>query len=512
MRKPKLHFCSIIVFVFIFSCNETEMLPLSEPNSKGFEVLNSRLIIDSPESLTKLLLEAKNDNSYEDFKKNIQSYENSGFKSLMPTFNSDADENIIKEYQAFKLTDSKKIHSRNNLKTNLDEEKSNLNDDVLIADPYFALILNRDREIQVGNNIYKFTDKGLFFTDSSNYDNLIKVAERVQPCMPLSTGPNEIIALDNNVSLYRPTPDPCGGTPPPPPPPYTPPAPPKPLPTKEEIRDNLKVCNYRSTWLDDIFGPSQDCTDNFESDKRIRVKTWSQNYFIFASVGVKVESQNRFMRIWWAEDINEVEVGYSLASFEYDGIDMQWPSSTVDFDYEYGDYVIDQYGQYKGFANNAPRSFFESFPIEDADKTLIKIYLYRTLPEILNLPSNYYNITGKEFNKGVQGIVEDAVKRLKSTLNKEINGNSAVLVYPSADHKKLHFLYTNWRQTETNDNKISETFDWNTAVIGFSTKGGSSDPIYDKPRTYKNFQIVCYGMGRRGSTWKGARISLEDSQ
>ena len=351
----------------------------------------------------------------------------------------------------------------------------------------------------------------MFFTESSNYNNLIKIAEGPQPVEPCEfhlTG--KIIELDNNVNFFIPTPDPCGGLPPP----YTPPTSPKPSPTKEEIRDNLKVCNYRSTWLDDIFGPSQDCTDEFESDKRIRVKTWAQNYLIFASVGVKVESQNRFMGIWWAEDINEVEVGYSLASFEYDGVDMQWPSSTVDFDYEYGDYVIDQHGQYKGFTNNAPRSFFESFPIEDGDKTLIKIYLYRTLPEILKLPSNYLTLTGDDLNKGVQDIVEDAVKMLESTLNKEINGNSAVLVYPSTDHSKLYFLYTNWRQTETNDNRISETFDWNTAVIGFSSTGGGSkpDPIYDKPRTYKNFQILCYGMGRRGSTWKGARISLEDSQ
>ena len=149
MRKSKVNLF-IILFVFIFSCRESELLPTSETSSTGIEVLNNRLAIDSPESLTTLLNEAKRD-SYKEFKKNIQSHENSGgFKSLMPTFDSDASEDIINEYQAFQMSDSEKLYTRNNLKINVDEDESNLEDDLLIADPYFALVLNRDREIQVG--------------------------------------------------------------------------------------------------------------------------------------------------------------------------------------------------------------------------------------------------------------------------------------------------------------------------------------------------------------------------
>lgn len=201
-----------------------------------------------------------------------------------------------------------------------------------------------------------------------------------------------------------------------------------------------------------------------------------------------------------------MELGYASVYFEYDLPKPVWPKGYV-YQYEYGDYIIDQYGRYVGSATGGPKSIFEKFPIEDPDKRILTIYLFEPLESIIGTAS--VDLTGADVNKAIQNIVKQAYSTLSGYLKKEING-TAVLVYPSAQNDKLKFLFTNWVLTHRNDNKITETFDWNTATIGFSTKGPSTTPTYDSPQSYKKFTAIAYGMGRRGSTWKGSRVILVD--
>ena len=74
-----------------------------------------------------------------------------------------------------------------------------------------------------------------------------------------------------------------------------------PTPTRDEIRDNLKVCEYGKNVLNTLFGSSEICIDKFDERKRVKVKTWSQDYKVFASTGVKIKSQKRRLRIWWTD-------------------------------------------------------------------------------------------------------------------------------------------------------------------------------------------------------------------
>jgi hypothetical protein len=282
---------------------------------------------------------------------------------------------------------------------------------------------------------------------------------------------------------------------------------PKPTPTKEEVKASLKTCHWDANIWDDIFGPAESCHDYFESDKRIKTKVWSQNYLLFASVGIKVKSQNRFLRIWWADDISEIELGYSAVYFEYNLPKPVWPVRPFVYQYQYGDVIIDQWGRYVGPAAGGPKSIFEKFPMQDPDKRLLTIYLFEPLETILG--KSAIDLTAKDVNSGIQSLVKQGFSALSTYLKKQTSG-SAVVVYPDAQNTKLKFLFTNWVRTNSNDNKISETFDWNTAIIGFSTKGASTTPIYDSPQSYKRFMAIAYGMGRRGGTWKGSRVVLDD--
>lgn len=95
---------------------------------------------------------------------------------------------------------------------------------------------------------------------------------------------------------------------------------------------------------------------------------------------------------------------------------------------------------------------------------------------------------------------------------KNLNSNSdAVIIFDDLELGAMNFVYTNWKSVRTNENKISNVFDWSTARIVLNIGGSGIQPNYGgAPIKPKDFNIVCYGMGRRGSTWKGGRIVLTD--
>lgn len=99
-------------------------------------------------------------------------------------------------------------------------------------------------------------------------------------------------------------------------------------------------------------------------------------------------------------------------------------------------------------------------------------------------------------------------------MRKELTPKNAVIMYTSADSKKLYFLYLNWSKSKLNENKIVSTFDWNSAIIGFKSTGYNAPNInsFDISKSYKKYQSICYGIGRRGSVWRGGKIVLDDSK
>ena len=402
-------------------------------------------------------------------------------------------------------------------------EDIDADEDILIADPYFASVLNEDREILVGSNIYKFTPDGTYFTDKENnialYDYLEQQATSVVPRGRVSSNRRTpefdpgIHEVAPSIFLFRPTlagfrnsgggsrggsgRSNRGSS----------------RPTRDEIRDNLRVCEYRPNILNRLFGPSETCTDHFESNRRVKIKTWAQNYFIFASTGVKIKSQRRRFRIWWASKIDELELGYSIASFKYTGIGS-WPSSgssnPVNFHYELNGYTIDQHGRYVRGTTPA-RNLFNNFPLPN-DRQLVKIWVYKPIQAVIKSLTGrnvtHLEYSGAKFNKAIRKLVENAVKELRKK-GRNINGQpEAVVIFDDPEWDAMNFVYTNWKSVKTNENKISKIFDWSTAQIGIKTKGPKTKLAYSLPKKPENFNIVCYGMGRRGSAWRGGRIVI----
>jgi hypothetical protein len=490
-----------LAFIVLFSGCENEIL--IESQDSELRVVEGRVFFSSKENLRGFMSRAKEE-PLEFLHEKLVKLEQRGFVSLMPTFRP-TDETKKEEYAA-RMKRRKSYFGRE-----IGEEIDAM-DNPIIADPHFASILNEDGEIQVNDFVYRYTEIGLFYTSTANYPVMDDVIGRIDPCQMQATSRDGLL-LDDGVYGFVPRPIDCGGgggctncggstgtT--------------QIAQTRDQIIQNLKICEWDPNIWDDIFGPAQKCQDYFEDDKRIKVKTWSQNYGLFASSGVKVESQNRLFRVWWAEKIDEVELGYTLTSFEYDIPEAKWPTNfgAADFHFEHNGFIIDQYGQYVSTLDPSPRKLFSNFPINDPEQEVVKIYALRPITHLFN--QYPITITGKEFNDYVQSIVKQAYKKLSESLRKEFTSKNAVITYVSADAKKITFLYLNWNKVKLNENKIVNTFDWNSATIGFKSTGYQSPSInqFDISRSYKRFQSVCYGMGRRGSVWRGGKIVLDDSK
>jgi hypothetical protein len=512
---------SFLLFILlIFSCEKIETTASLEPQ------LEDKWLVFKSELDLKRFIEDGKSQKIQDFKDRLKEYTTDKFKSLLPLTNDNNDDQI--RLYAKKKQNEKIMNQANYsaIKNKINELTIDADDDEIIADPYFASILNEDREVIVGQKVYRYTENGLLYTNVKNFKNLEYAAKSLHSKrMKITIGEFNI---GNDVAVFIPNSsrlrskngfnrddeyfgdedgDDSGdvgsgggssGS----------------SLTRDEIIDNLKICEYRSNVLNKIFGPSEKCIENFDKKHRIKVKTWAQDYKIFASTGVKVKSQKRKLGVWFANKINELELGYSLAVFKYKGSSL-WPSVnsslTQTFHFEHNGYTVDQYGRYVGSASPA-RKLFDNYPLPN-DQNLIKIWIYKPIQDVIKSITGknitHLDYTGKDFNRVIRQLVKDAVKQLKRSGKKLSNSTETMIIFEDPELNNITFVYTNWRSAKTNENKISHIFDWSTAVIGVKVKGDSSSPIYSAPKKPKDFKIVCYGMGRKGSTWKGGKIVID---
>jgi len=515
MTNLRTNFFVIIILLFTFSCQEEELVsPEPRVESKWLS-FNTKRDLES-------FIENGKTKELDEFKKELQIFNKNGFKPLLPLID-ERNEEEMQIYASKKFEEMTRFMqayypNASNLRQSDQDWDIDADDDLIVADSYFASVLNEDREILVDNEVYRFTEKGLFHTNIGNYNNLDRTIQLIEPCEMMAIQGETNVGNGVTAFLPKPIEDGCGGggggccsggggsggsgggSP---------------APTRDEIRDNLRVCEYRPNVLNKLFGPSETCIDHFEDNRRLKLKTWAQNYLLFASTGVKVKSQRRRFRVWWASAIDELELGYSIASFKYTGIGT-WPNpgiaNPVDFHYEFNGSIVDQYGRYVSGTTPA-RNLFSNFPLPN-DQQLLKIWVYKPIQTVIkSLTGNsvtYLEYSGKDFNTAVRKLVENAVKELKKK-GKNINGKpEAVIIFEDPEWNNMNFVYTNWKLAKTNENKISKVFDWNTAQIGIKSGGSGTNPTYSSPKKPKDFNIVCYGMGRRGSTWKGGRIVLTD--
>ena len=184
--KTKILTALIIIISVFSSCREEDLTDVViEPKFK-----NKWLSFRSKDELKNFVDRGK-EKELTEFKSTLQSYQNDGFKSLIPNLD-EYDELQIEAFAQNRISEMQQFMSSYGINTtNLREDGESLEidieDDPIIADPYFASILNEDREILVANDVYRFTEKGMFYTSLDNYNNLYRAIERIEPCVLMQT-------------------------------------------------------------------------------------------------------------------------------------------------------------------------------------------------------------------------------------------------------------------------------------------------------------------------------------
>lgn len=217
-------------------------------------------------------------------------------------------------------------------------------EDELIIDPTFAKILNPNREIMVGGRIYRYIPEGILIYMP---DTAQEIIEGVSLSMVNGIEPGKIVDLGNGIYFQKIIYTHLEG---------------KTLDniTKATVSDNTSIntqgivlrgginipasdiqrviyeqsaseANGFSQWISGIFGTNVVAIKEFDSKHRIRMRTYSQDYGIYRSVGMVVKLQQKVLGAWFRYKSEEIRYGWTAVECIYryrDPIDANLRSNT----------------------------------------------------------------------------------------------------------------------------------------------------------------------------------------
>ncbi|KOP39631.1 MULTISPECIES: hypothetical protein [unclassified Flavobacterium] len=464
-----------------------------------------------------------NQNNFND---KIRKIQNKGFKSLTPLFREGDSEGV----QKFVLEKKKRIAKRNvefgiTSKPGANEEVAL--DDELISDPLLSSLLNENREIIVGDSLYKYTETGLYFCHVNNKQKLYDYLNKTSVTSRMSkftktrmTGKAmpQVVVADDGINQFLPTPayiqpiDPGsggggGGG-------YTPPAPPV-TTSPKLIKQNLEISyiEKNSIW-EKVFGASDKAEDYYSDNRRIQVSFWNQNYYLFSSVGCSARLQKREKTLgvsYWEKSyadiielgVNDVQYDYKFNTPVYNQGSYNY--STVFFEYKGVKYNIDGKIITK-LPTDGPRFIFDTGDPEEG----LTIFIHN---------NEYDLLTAKELNKAIDVLAKAFATKMPSTvdkvlLNDKIKNESLkynVLKAPSLSNT-VTFKTQNVKWSRNDDNAITNYFDFNFLLTWKSTYENTEDYLngLKGATSYSNVSIDLYGAALHNGEWRGRRLLLSN--
>lgn len=397
----------------------------------------------------------------------------------------------------------------------------------VIGDDAYGAFLNDQAEIQVADQIYKYTDVGLFVVDEAKYTTLEPYLEsknistdllvptessaklsyiQMQPCNQLSTVYEDISyfnALD------------CGGG-------YTGGGgtgggynPPVTDPNNQMMNfiNGLQSCSPTNGLFDGIFGDSDICKDHYESKYRVKTKAYNYNYFLVYNLGVKVKHQKKgFLGIWSKEDCQEIRLGVISSQFSYDYSN-------------YFQYPTTQYGITTIYNNNS-RLMFDANVNWSQNGLSIIGYSTQGFPKILQddivieqFSNNQYinqaiqagnkQLTADKLNQHFWNYVVPQTGQWWQNLGKGTPAaNNITYTYKAPTYGKILIQKTMYRHAY-NDSKLEKSFDLGFQV-GFkmgSDGNISPDTSGSALKKPQEFRVLMYGIAKRNGAWHGSKIN-----
>jgi len=512
----------IILFftlVLMTSCQEEFENNNEEKNVKlqnNYEIVNGTIKIDNVQKLKNILTSYQNDVQVQnDFNDEIRSIQDKEFKSLTPIFDEN-DTRAVEEFVLAKRAKTQKINSEYGITNDLSEDEEFDVEDDLIQDPSLAALLNENREIIVGDSLYKYTEHGLYFCLEKDKQKLYNYLNRLTTTSKrnnLNRRMAQLTQVDEGISFYMPGDRPFLVVPTPNIPRQDPfPA----LPTPKLVKSNLPISRVdQNGFFEKIFGETEVDTEDYGDGRRIKIKFWNQDYFIFSSLGCSARFQKRVKILgisgWQKSYADQIELGVNDISYEYNFNVPVYNEAK----YNYENFFIEIDGvKYAGSGKQIIEfpSGAANFPFVGASPQEITVHILRQ--DLLTVKYD----ANKVYNQVVDLAVKEAFNKIKSynpalrdVADKVEKGDQlykVIAVNPLSNKATISTQGLKW--TSNNENAITHYFDFNFLLTYKSGYDSTEDYLkgLQGSTKYTNVRADIYGAALHNNVWKGRRLVL----
>jgi len=379
-------------------------------------------------------------------------------------------------------------------------------EDTLIHSELVKELLNNQYEIAIGNVFFRITEQGTFFTTLDNYkwlselnidDESLVDAEPINLALGYSfeNGMYEVAKYENLYfyDTFR-----------------------KIEPITEYPNIDLQVLKStsfpsESEWLDtndgrtiagkawdDIWGFSKSVHNYFDSKHRVDAKFYAQRFPFYSEMGIKTKTQKKgWTGIWSKQDCDEIINGWEILNLQ-----EKWPTSF--------------FGPSFNINSHFPTFTFQTQTVKD---------LNYSQSRFLSQHWKTFNIMGLELDfsqKDKIGALWNVSKSLGkasvSYVNKKLNPNNTMeairLIPPSVSASTTEISLAPYSDSRVNTDKYTIIFANSSGGTISVTYSGGDGFGYDK---YTNLtakytflkNTIMYGAARRGSVWRGVRITFD---
>lgn len=295
-----------MLLCLVLSCqNETSQLEISTAKSPNNEtIINGRFYFSSKENLKKTIEELKKE-SLANLETKFEKIYAKGFVSNSPIVNIE-NQKLILQLSERKY---KKLMKPGGFVVEAPETPETPEgpavpieelEESIIADPYFAAIVNQNNELMVGDSIYKIVEElgvlAVHKRDTTllyNYlENMPPVLNLLSPC-ELRLQQGGYTRLAPGISRYMvPADMDCGNR-------GQTNIPKNPVVAIQQLSpdqifqnqiNNLPICDGENTsWFQTLFGTNKSCINYFDSKHRIKTEFWNQSWGVYSSIDVQPE-------------------------------------------------------------------------------------------------------------------------------------------------------------------------------------------------------------------------------
>lgn len=552
MKNLYLVLFIVVGIFFIHSCSNETNFKTDEQEAREFvdtnevKVLNGRMYFPNKETFHYYYneIKEKGDNKVANILNN-RFYKNN-FYSLKPFVNNlTAQKQITRHLNTLKektiSVSNTKMRTNSFIDINDDEILDDLDDlEDVFGEELFTSFLNQEAEIQVDNNIYKYTDVGLFIVKASDINNL-KTYLKEQSISENWLNPTEESTRLNYINQNG---DPCGEfqhldlslmddtglnadyyvsensnstpcttvggnqgsnnsnqnnednikTP---------------SDELADIAENLNPCVGYKPFLGNLFGTTWVCKDKYKSKRRVKIKFYDVDLKLAYATGIKTKHQKKKLGTFWKKKkADEVAMGINSLSWKFNHatLNNQYFNNSEPSIYLRNGEVYKSQGEY---FNSIYLGDFPMPPLPFSSKldALVEFMVYDA-----ELFQNEYDVRQYFYNH-LFDTVESIFKSNSNNEEEKMERIGVILTTNTTTWIQFYDFSTSC----LNCKKRSHVFDWGIATPKITYTPGNgfdfgSNPSFSFEFDFHRPKLLSlngYGMIRKGNDWHGRQVGFE---